>query len=105
MPRELVNAAATLGASWWRIVRRVALPHSSPGIVDVARINLAAAWLMLVVAELLAADEGLAVRIARATRFQNFDVMFAVLIVFGLIGVLSDLALRGVRWAVAPWSR
>ena len=105
VPRELVNAAATLGASRWRIVRRVVLPHSSPGIVDVARINLAAAWLMLVVAELLAADEGLAVRIARATRFQNFDVMFAVLIVFGLIGVLSDLALRGVRWAVAPWDR
>jgi NitT/TauT family transport system permease protein len=57
------------------------------------------------VAELLASDEGLAVRIARATRFLNFDVMFAVLIVFGAIGVLSDLALRGVRWAVAPWDR
>jgi NitT/TauT family transport system permease protein len=105
VPREVVNAAATLGASRRRIVSRVVLPHSWPGIVDVARINLAAAWLMLVVAELLASDEGLAVRIARATRFQNFDVMFAVLIVFGVIGVLSDLILRGVRWAVAPWDR
>ena len=105
VPRELVNAAATLGASRRRIVLRVVLPHSWPGIVDVARINLAAGWLMLVVAELLAADEGLAVRITRATRFQNFDVMFAVLIVFGVIGVLSDLALRGLRWAVAPWDR
>ena len=35
--------------------RKVILPHSWPGIIDVARINLAAAWLMLVVAELLAA--------------------------------------------------
>jgi NitT/TauT family transport system permease protein len=105
VPRELVQAAATLGASRRRIVLRVVLPHSWPGIVDVARINLAAGWLMLVVAELLASDEGLAVRIVRATRFQNFDVMFAVLIVFGVIGVLSDLLLRGLRWAVAPWDR
>ena len=100
-----VSAAATLGASRRRIILRVVLPHSWPGIVGVARINLAAGWLMLVVAELLASDEGLAVRIARATRFQDFDVMFAVLIVFGAIGVLSDLALRGLRWAVAPWDR
>jgi NitT/TauT family transport system permease protein len=105
VPRELVHAAATLGASRRRIILRVVMPHSLPGMVDVARINLAAGWLMLVVAELLASDEGLAVRIARATRFLNFDVMFAVLIVFGAIGVLSDLALRGVRWAVAPWDR
>ena len=105
VPRELIHAAATLGASRRRILLRVVLPHSWPGIVDVARINLAAGWLMLVVAELLAADEGLAVRITRATRFLNFDVMFAVLIVFGVIGVLSDVALRGLRRAVAPWDR
>ncbi len=103
VPRELINAAATLGASRRRIILRVVLPHSWPGIVDVARINLAAGWLMLVVAELLASDEGLAVRITRATRFLNFDVMFAVLIVFGAIGVMSDLALRGLRRWVAPW--
>jgi NitT/TauT family transport system permease protein len=105
VPRELVHAAATLGASRRRIILRVVVPHSLPGMVDVARINLAAGWLMLVVAELLASDEGLAVRIVRSTRFLNFDVMFAVLIVFGAIGVLSDLALRGARWAVAPWDR
>jgi len=105
VPRELISAAATLGASRRRIIMRVVLPHSWPGIVDVARINLAAGWLMLVVAELLASDEGLAVRIVRSTRFLRFDVMFAVLIVFGVIGIVSDLALRGLRWAVAPWDR
>jgi NitT/TauT family transport system permease protein len=105
VPRELINAAATLGASRRRSILRVVLPHSWPGIVDVARINLAAGWLMLVVAELLASDEGLAVRIVRSTRFLLFDRMFAVLIVFGVIGIVSDLALRGLRWVVGPWDR
>ena len=104
VPKELIQASYTLGAGRWRVLRRVILPHSYPGIIDVARINLAAAWLMLVVAELLAAEEGLAYRIARATRSRNVDDMFAILIVFGLIGLLSDVLLRQLRRRTAPWS-
>jgi NitT/TauT family transport system permease protein len=105
VPRELISAASTLGAGRVRTLMRVVLPYSVPGMIDVARINLAAGWLMLVVAELLATDEGLAVRIQRSTRFLNYDRMFAILILFGIIGMLSDLALRGLRWAVAAWDR
>jgi NitT/TauT family transport system permease protein len=83
----------------------VVLPHSWPGIVDVARINLAAAWLMLVVAELLAAQEGLGFRLVRAQRFRQVDTMFAILFVFAIIGVVSDLALRWIRNRTAPWAR
>jgi NitT/TauT family transport system permease protein len=104
VPQELVNAASTLGAGRFTTLRRVILPHSWPGIIDVARINLAAAWVMLVVAELLAAQEGLAFRVVRAQRFRAVDTMFAVLIVFGLIGLVSDLALRQLRKRTAPWS-
>ncbi len=59
---------------------------------------------MLVVAELLAAQEGLAFRMVRAGRFRAVDTMFAVLIVFGLLGLVSDLALRQLRKRTAPWS-
>lgn len=104
VPQELVSAASTLGAGRFTTLRRVILPHSWPGIVDVARINLAAAWVMLVVAELLAAQEGLAFRMVRAGRFRDVDTMFAVLIVFGLIGLVSDLLLRQLRKRTAPWS-
>ncbi|MET0901965.1 MAG: ABC transporter permease [Acidimicrobiales bacterium] len=104
VPKELVNASYTLGAGRLRVLGRVILPHSYPGIIDVARINLAAAWLMLVVAELLAAQEGLAYRIARATRGRDVDEMFALLLVFGLIGLLSDVGLRQLRRRTAPWS-
>jgi NitT/TauT family transport system permease protein len=105
VPRELLNAAYTLGAGRVTVVRRVITRHSLPGIVDVARINLAAAWLMLVVAELLAAQEGLAYQIIRAQRFRAVDAMFALLIVFGVIGLVSDLALRWLRNVAAPWAR
>jgi NitT/TauT family transport system permease protein len=105
VPRELLNASYTLGAGRRTVLRRVILPHSFPGIIDVARINLAAAWLMLVVAELLAAQRGLAFEIIRAQRFRAVDTMFALLIVFGVIGLISDLALRWLRRRAAPWAR
>jgi NitT/TauT family transport system permease protein len=105
VPGEMIKASYTLGASRWTVLRRVIFPHSWPGIIDVARINLAAAWLMLVVAELLAAQEGLAFRIIRAQRFRRVDRMFALLLVFGLLGIASDMALRWLRNRTSPWAR
>ena len=105
VPSPLINAAYTLGARRWTVLRRVILPHSWPGMVDVARINLAAAWLMLVVAELLAAHDGLAFRIIRAQRFRRIDRMFALLLVFGIIGAASDLFLRWLRNRTSPWAK
>lgn len=105
VPRELINASYTLGAGRWTVLRKVIGRYSVPGIIDAARVNLAAAWLMLVVAELLAAQEGLAFQIVRAQRFRAVDTMFALLIVFGVIGLVSDLALRGLRNVSAPWAR
>jgi NitT/TauT family transport system permease protein len=105
VPQEIIKVSYTLGAGRLTVLRKVILPHSLPGVIDVARINLAAGWLMLVVAELLAANRGLAYRIVQAQRFHQVDVMFAMLIVFGVIGVISDLALRWLRNAAAPWAR
>jgi NitT/TauT family transport system permease protein len=105
VPREMLNASYTLGAGRWTILRRVILPYSIPGIIDVGRINLAAAWSMLVVAEILGAQAGLAYQITLSQRYRAVDVMFALLIVFGIIGLLSDVALRYLRRWVAPWAR
>jgi NitT/TauT family transport system permease protein len=105
VPRELIEASYTLGARRRTVFGRVVLRHSLPGIIDVARINLAAAWLILPISEVLAAQEGLAFRIDRAERFRNVDTMFALLIVFGVIGLVSDLALRWLRNASSPWAK
>jgi NitT/TauT family transport system permease protein len=106
VPVDMISSAYTLGAGRLRVLRKVVLPHAWPGIVDVARINLAAAWLMLVVAELSAgAQEGLGFRLARAQRFYQVDTMFAILIVFGVIGVTTDLGLRWLRNVTAKWAR
>jgi NitT/TauT family transport system permease protein len=80
------------------------LPHSLPGIIDAIRVNAAAAWNLVIVAELVAATSGLGYRIVRAGRFLQTDRIFAVLIVIGLIGLTIDVALRLVRERVGRWA-
>lgn len=105
VPTELVRVSYTLGASTRTVFARVIFPHSVPGMFDTARVNLAAAWNLIIVAELLAATEGLGFRIVRAQRFLNIDQIFFVLIVIGIIGVTLDISLRVMRNRVAPWSQ
>ncbi len=105
VPREMILASYTLGAGRSRVLARVVLPHCLPGMIDVARVNLAAAWPMLVVAELLAANDGLGYRLTVLRRGSQWDQFFAVLVVFAVIGIVSDLVLRWLRNRVAPWAR
>jgi len=103
VPAHLIDVSYTLGARTGEIVRKVIVPHSLPGIIDAIRVNAAAGWGYVVVAELIASEAGLGFRINRAARFRNFDDMFAALIVIGLIGVVIDIALRTLRDRIGRW--
>ena len=105
VPSELIKVSQTLGAGSLTVFRKVIFPYAVPGIIDTARINLAAAWNLIVVAELIAADSGLGVRIVRAQKFLNTDQIFVAIIVIGLLGLLTDIVLRTLRNRLAPWSQ
>ncbi|MBO3748154.1 ABC transporter permease [Streptosporangiaceae bacterium NEAU-GS5] len=105
VPRRLLEASMTLGATPGVLIRKVVLPHSLPGIIDAARVNAAAAWNFVVIAELVAATSGLGYRITRSYRFLQTDKIFAVLIVIGLIGILMDVSLRVLRDRVGRWAQ
>ncbi len=105
VPRELIDVTYTFGAGRWTVVRSVIMPYALPRLIDAMRVNIAATWNLVVVAELIAAQEGLGYRITRAQRFLQTDDIFAVLIVIGAIGVAMDVGFRILRNRVAPWYR
>jgi len=104
VPLPLINVSYTLGARRGEVLRKVIVPHSLPGIIDTIRVNAAAAWNLVVVAELINATEGLGYRIARAQRFLQTDKIFAILVVIGLAGVGIDVLLRVLRNRVGGWA-
>ncbi len=105
VPKELIEATYTLGGRRWQVLLQVITPYVIPNIIDAFRINMAASWNLVVVAELVAATEGLGKRIELAQRFFRTDEIFACLIILGLIGFAIDLSFRvllrvSCRWAV-----
>ena len=62
------------------------------GILDTLRMTMGWAWTYLVVAELVAANSGLGYSILKAQRFLQTDMIFAGIILIGVIGLLMTSA-------------
>lgn len=104
VPREYVDIGHTLGMKDHTVLRRVVLPASAPAIWDTLRITLGWAWTWLVVAELVAAADGLGHRIVVAQRYFQTDTIFVGILVIGLLGLIMDQVMkftgkRLFRWA------
>lgn len=105
VPKDLIESTYMLGGNRRKTLMQVIFPHVLPGILDACRINLAAAWQLVIVAELIAATEGLGRRISVAGRFLRTDEIFVGIIAIGLIGLILDLLFQAIlrwscRWAI-----
>jgi NitT/TauT family transport system permease protein len=103
VPGALIDVSYTLGARRGEVLWKVVVPHALPGMLDAMRVNAAAAWNFVVVAELINSESGLGYRITRAGRFLQTDKIFAVLVVIGVIGLTMDVVLRTARDRVGRW--
>jgi len=104
VPKDLIEATYTLGGNRVQTLLQVIFPHVLPGIIDACRINLAAAWQLVIVSELIAATEGLGRRISVAGRFLRTDEIFVGLIVIGVIGLTFDLLFQYALRVSCSWA-
>jgi NitT/TauT family transport system permease protein len=104
VPKDLIEATYMLGGNRVSALTQVVVPHVLPGILDACRINLAAAWQLVIVSELIAATEGLGRRISVAGRFLKTDEIFVGLIVIGVIGLAFDLFFQYLLRVTCKWS-
>ncbi len=104
VPKELIESTYILGGNRLATLLQVIFPYVLPGILDACRINLAAAWQLVIVSELIAATEGLGRRISVAGRFLRTDEIFVGLIVIGVIGLTFDLLFQYTLRVSCKWA-
>jgi NitT/TauT family transport system permease protein len=103
LPHEQLIKAQTLGASTWQIILRVVLPQVLPRLIDGLRLSLGPAWLYLIAAEAIAAQNGLGFRIFLVRRYLSMDVILPYVAWIALLAASSDFLLRALSRRAFPW--
>jgi NitT/TauT family transport system permease protein len=100
VPREFIETGRTLGASDRALMKDVLVPAMLPSMVDSLRITLGWCWTYLIVAEIVASNSGIGYQLWAARRYGKSPEVFAGILAIGIIGLVSDQAIRVLhrRW-------
>ncbi|MEU5549940.1 ABC transporter permease subunit [Micromonospora sp. NPDC047793] len=102
---RLVEAARTCGLGTVARLRHVVLPGALPALFLGLRLAIGAAWLSLVVGEQVNAQTGIGFLMMEAREFSQTDVVVLGLLVYALLGLLSDVAIRTLERRTLSWRR
>lgn len=103
--QTLFKATMMMGATRYELVKRVILPASMPAVMTGVRLSMGIAWVLVVVAEILAVRSGLGYLLNDAYQFYRNDVVMAAMISVGVLGYLSDRLVVFVRDHMLEWNR
>ena len=102
---KLAEAGQSLGLSKTEMIRHILLPGALPQILVGLRQSLGIAWLALVVAEQINANAGLGFIINQGQAFLNNSVIFVALLVYCVLGLLTDALVRLLERRALSWRR
>jgi len=100
-----IRAARNLGAGQMTMFRRVILPAATPYILAGARIGMGTAFIVVIVAEMIAVNNGLGFRILEAREYFWSDKIIAGMFTIGLLGLAIDVAMSALNNRLLKWHR
>ncbi|WP_327673835.1 MULTISPECIES: ABC transporter permease [unclassified Streptomyces] len=100
-----VELAETVRLGRARFVRHVVLPGALPGFLLGLRFAVTGAWLALVVVEQVNATSGIGYMMELARTYGQSDVILVGLVVYGVLGLVSDALVRLVERKALTWRR
>jgi len=87
------------------LVRQIILPATVPPILTGLRLALGRSWMVLVAAELIAADSGIGQMMEMGRQMFRIDIVLVGVLVTGVIGFLLDRSLRSVETHLGRWKQ
>jgi NitT/TauT family transport system permease protein len=100
-----IRAARNLGASQRTLFLRVMLPAAVPYILSGVRIGIGTAFIVVIVSEMIAVNNGLGFRILEAREYFWSDKIMAGMISIGMLGLAIDIGVNKLNNHLLRWHR
>ena len=100
-----LRSARNLGARGFTMFWRVILPAATPYILTGVRVGIGVAFIVVIVAELIAVNQGLGYRIMEAREFFWSDKIIAGMASIGLLGLGLDMLMDRLNAHLLRWHR
>jgi ABC-type nitrate/sulfonate/bicarbonate transport system permease component len=101
---ELTDVGRSFCANERQILRRIVLPAAAPYMVAGARQAFSAAWVGVIVAEVLSTQTGLGGLINKYGNFFKMADMFVPILFIMLIAVIIQIATDFLQQRLTPWN-
>lgn len=100
-----LRAARNLGAGRRTLFLRVILPAAVPYILAGVRIGIGTAFIVVIVSEMIAVNNGLGFRILEAREYFWSDKIMAGMITIGMLGLAIDTGVNRLNNHLLRWHR
>jgi len=102
---KLGELGRVLGLRRGEMIRHIVLPGALPSALTGLQLSVISSMLALVVGEQINATSGLGFMITQAQQFLNNSVIMVALIVYAILGLLLDGAVRLLQRRALAWRR
>jgi NitT/TauT family transport system permease protein len=100
-----IRAARNLGAGDAALFRRIIFPAALPYVLAGLRVGMGTAFIVVIVSEMIAVNDGLGYRILEAREFLWSDKIIAGMLTIGLLGLGIDVGMGRLNDHLLRWRR
>jgi ABC-type nitrate/sulfonate/bicarbonate transport system permease component len=101
--RIYLDVGRNFGAGRWQMFRTIALPGAMPSIMAGVKLGLGMGLILIAIAEMVGAREGIGYMIWNAWQILTVETMYVGLTVIALLGFVFTLLLNEIESLVLPW--
>lgn len=100
---ELLEMGRSYGLSKWQLFSKIIFPGALPTILMGVRYGLGIMWTTLIVAETMSSNSGIGYMATNAQEFMDMKTVLLCIVLYALLGKLSDLIAKGLESTFLAW--